>query len=463
LVKKIFFIFTLSFLILISVLFLNSCCCFLGDALRNIDQSTGTTEVNIEPIELNADFEMSQNGQSWYYFEKETPVVFKSLNSSSYNPEKTKYKWSIDGKTDLEGSEVSYKFNDPGVHAITLTVSQNFSFASSTKNLYISYTTEGQFLIIKPHETNVGVKYVIENKGPGSITKIQCRIETPYNFSPVQTVLSCTPDNKNIKEIKDDAGNLIYRFKLNNLKAGLSTEVGVNSSVLINEFIIKKSSSIPGNYDADDNELEKYTKSEKYIDCDSNKIIDAANTITAGESDPYVKAELLYNFVRKQLSYDYDRMKQRNFKIADASEIINWDKGVCTDYSLLYAALCRAAGIPCKFVVGLSLKSVITEYNGSSDMSHAWNEIKLPGYGWVPVDITSEAPFLKANVNLNLKTFEGTGSLYPSIKIDNYPANALGFFYYYNDAKNKSEITTNCIYTVTGINPEDISIPLNYN
>jgi len=461
-IKKIFFIFILSILILTLIFFLNSCCCFIGDALRNIGQSTESTDINIEPVELNADFEISQNGQPWYYFEKNTNVTFKSLNSSGYNPEKTKFKWNIDGKIDLEGSEVSYVFSDLGIHTVNLSVSQGFSFASSAKNLYIC-DADSQFLIIKPHQANVGIRYIIENKGPGSITKIQCRIETPYNFSPVQTVSSCTPDNKNTKEIKDDIGNLIYRFKLKDLGSGLSVGVSVNSDVLINEFIIKKSSLIPENYDTGDSEIEKYTKSEKYIDCDSNKIIDAANTITAGESNPYVKAELLYNFVTRQLSYDYERMKQKDFEIANASDIINWDKGVCTDYSLLYAALCRAAGIPCKFVVGLSLKSAVAENNDSSNMSHAWNEIKLPGYGWVPVDATSEAPFLGANVNLNLKTYESTGSLYPSIEIDNYPTNVLGFFYYYNDANNKPEVTTDYIYTVTGIKPEDISVPLNYN
>ena len=303
-VKKVIFILLTLIMVLILILFLNSCC-FLGDVLNKLEQQSESTELNIEYVDLNADFEISQNGSGWYYFEKNTPVTFKCLNSSSYNPEKTKYKWKIDGKIELEGPEVSYIFDSSGSHTANLTVTQNFSFANTSKNFYIC-NSSGQFLIIKEHGANVGIKYIIESKGPGKITKIQCRIETPHNFSPFQTVLNCTPDNKNIKEIKDDKGNLIYKFKLQNLEAGLSKEASVNSDILINEYIIKKSELIPRTYDVDDNDVAKFTKSEKYIDCDSNKIIDASNTVTAGESDPFKKAELLYNFVTKKMEYDYD-------------------------------------------------------------------------------------------------------------------------------------------------------------
>ncbi|MHB1376695.1 MAG: transglutaminase-like domain-containing protein, partial [Candidatus Humimicrobiaceae bacterium] len=308
-----------------------------------------------------------------------------------------------------------------------------------------------KFLIIRTHEANVQIKYKIENKGPGSINNIQCRIETPYDFFPFQTIIKLSADNENNKEIADKNGNTIYRFNLDNLKEGLISESNLDCVVNISEFIIKPQDLIPQKYDYNDSEIKKFTKSEKFIDSDSNKIINAANTITAGEEDPFKKAELLYNFVIKQLDYDYERMEEKSFKISNASDILNWDKGVCTDYSLLYASLCRAAGIPCKFIVGLSLHSISSEYNGVSSMTHAWNEIKLPGYGWVPVDATSEIPFAGANYNLNLKTFEGTGSLYQSTKIDGYPANALGYFYYYPDAGIIPEIVTENIFSVTGI------------
>jgi hypothetical protein len=449
LIKKPIIAFSIFFTILFLILTLVSCC-FLGNALSSLDSQSDTTEISLEEIALSADFDMSQNGAASIYLEKNIPVTFKCKDYESNYTQKTKFIWKIDGEIDLEGPVVDYTFSNPGEHSATLMVSQGISHASISKNFRICETIN-RFLIINMHEANVQIKYKIENKGPGSINNIQCRIETPYDFSPFQTVLDLSADNKNNKEIKDKNGNTIYRVKLDDLGEGLISEASVDCVVNINEFIIKAPDLLSQKYDFNDSEIKKYTKSEKYIDSDSNKIIDAANTITAGEQDPFKKAELLYNFVLKQLDYDYERMKDKSFKISDASDILNWDRGVCTDYSLLYAALCRAAGIPCKFIVGLSLRSISSEYNGISSMSHAWNEIKLPGYGWVPVDATSEIPFTSANVNLNLKTFEGTGSLYLSTKIDDFPANALGFFYYYPGANSKPEIVTENIFSVTGI------------
>jgi transglutaminase-like putative cysteine protease len=55
--------------------------------------------------------------------------------------------------------------------------------------------------------------------------------------------------------------------------------------------------------------------------------------------------------------------------------------GECGDYSALFVALCRAAGIPARPVVGRWATSEAIDW-------HVWAEFHLPGYGWVPVDPT---------------------------------------------------------------------------
>jgi hypothetical protein len=105
------------------------------------------------------------------------------------------------------------------------------------------------------------------------------------------------------------------------------------------------------------------------------------------------------------MDYDWERYADPERKDLKASELLDIKKGVCEDYSVLYAALCRAAGIPVKYVAGLPVMSLARDANQELESGHAWNEINIKGYGWIPVDATSEIPFLSTNSLLNLKTY----------------------------------------------------------
>jgi transglutaminase-like putative cysteine protease len=58
----------------------------------------------------------------------------------------------------------------------------------------------------------------------------------------------------------------------------------------------------------------------------------------------------------------------------------------CTEFSSLLIALCRAAGIPARYLEGLNYRGLNSQVEAR--MEHAWTEIFLPGIGWVPVDPT---------------------------------------------------------------------------
>ncbi len=56
--------------------------------------------------------------------------------------------------------------------------------------------------------------------------------------------------------------------------------------------------------------------------------------------------------------------------------------GDCGTQSMLFAAFCRSLGIPARAIGGYQM--VIAETPGT----HFWAEYYLPGYGWVPNDVT---------------------------------------------------------------------------
>jgi len=286
---------------------------------------------------------------------------------------------------------------------------------------------------------------------------VQCRVEAPITQTPFQVVEKSSKNSENVEELIDDRGNLIYKFSLKDVAVGESSSSKLDCDVTIYEFSCKDYSDITEtNYDPDDKDLELYTKSEQFIDSNSSAVIETTNSIVGDETNPYRIAEKLYNFVIGKLEYDYGRESNTNSKILNASEILKRDSGTCMDYSILYTALLRAAGIPSKYIQGVPIYT----YKDGKDYytDHAWVEIKLPGYSWIPIDTTGEERFLSHNYFLNLKTHEGTGKLYLSIAIDGYPWYPTGYFFYPTSSSVEPEVNYSYFYRVSGIEYENIGV-----
>ncbi len=95
------------------------------------------------------------------------------------------------------------------------------------------------------------------------------------------------------------------------------------------------------------------------------------------EKNLYWKARKLYQYLIENMEY----------KLAGgwntAPTVLKRKNGSCSEYSFCFIALCRAAGVPARYVGSLVVRGDDASYD---DVFHRWNEIYLPGYGWVPVD-----------------------------------------------------------------------------
>lgn len=118
---------------------------------------------------------------------------------------------------------------------------------------------------------------------------------------------------------------------------------------------------------------EGFLKPSVSIPCDAALIKNRAREI-ASTSDDAVKA------ARKILYWVFGSLKKEAVaSLPNALAVLKSMKGDCNEHSVLYAALCRAIGIPAKVAVGLV-------YLNGSFYYHAWNEVYLGK--WVPVDPT---------------------------------------------------------------------------
>jgi transglutaminase-like putative cysteine protease len=139
------------------------------------------------------------------------------------------------------------------------------------------------------------------------------------------------------------------------------------------------------NYSGSNNVDSRYLQPEPGVESDDAAIVDFAIRLTARESYPVEKAIKLFYYVNSKLRYQAAAETDHS-----ALRTLRRGYGVCEDYSLLYTALCRAAGIPARFVNGFRFDPAKLR-KGENDLEqfgHAWVEVNLPGAGWVPVEPT---------------------------------------------------------------------------
>ncbi|MFH0737948.1 MAG: transglutaminase domain-containing protein [Candidatus Micrarchaeota archaeon] len=106
-------------------------------------------------------------------------------------------------------------------------------------------------------------------------------------------------------------------------------------------------------------------------------ISDQAREIAHGDSSLRTIRDLT-EWVHGNMSYDADYFG----RLVPAATIFRDRKGVCVEYTHLFMAMARSLGFDARYVAGYV-------YAGAWQ-PHAWAEVYIPGYGWLPVDPTLE-------------------------------------------------------------------------
>ncbi len=98
-------------------------------------------------------------------------------------------------------------------------------------------------------------------------------------------------------------------------------------------------------------------------------------------SSPLEKAHTLMGAIRDRLRFDADATTSTT----SAGEAFAAGHGVCQDFTHIFVAAARHAGMPARYVSGYLHK--VEEPHQSA--GHAWAEIFVPDLGWVSFDATN--------------------------------------------------------------------------
>jgi len=123
------------------------------------------------------------------------------------------------------------------------------------------------------------------------------------------------------------------------------------------------------------------------VDADHPALRALAGRVAGGTRGSYQAARLLQDEVHRRLEKAFGQSRDR------ASEVLAAGSGDCTEHSILFVALARAAGIPARTVHGL----VYARYGDGADALywHAWAEVRS-GTEWIAMDPTFGQPVADA-------------------------------------------------------------------
>jgi transglutaminase-like putative cysteine protease len=118
---------------------------------------------------------------------------------------------------------------------------------------------------------------------------------------------------------------------------------------------------------------QEFLKPSPYIQSDNPEIIGQARIIIGATRDGEEAAKKILDWVYNNLQ------KRPTASVPSAIDVLRTKEGDCNEHSILFAAFCRAVGLPCKICVGVLGM-------GDGFYYHAWNKIYLGR--WIPVDAT---------------------------------------------------------------------------
>lgn len=210
--------------------------------------------------------------------------------------------------------------------------------------------------------------YHLQNKNLRHL-KAEIALPPSTNYQDVQiTKMNPKPLNVYI----DNDGNWLAQYTLKSSQK-LDVKVLGQAKVYLKPKAVSMSKE----------QLGRYLKQDSYWEANENKIKELSKQLKSPKA--------IYDYVVKALNYDFSRVETKSPRLGALGALNSPDSAVCLEFTDLFIALARAAGIPARSVNGYAY----TENNRQrplsfiKDVLHAWPEYYDSNSStWVMVDPT---------------------------------------------------------------------------
>jgi len=229
-----------------------------------------------------------------------------------------------------------------------------------------------------PKDLRLVLHHETRNYGPGELLELDVYFALP-DARPNQTLLSEPRfDPPPTDRLADRWGQPVAHWRRTDLPLATPERVSMSIDVRLMEtrwFVFPE--RVGGLKDIPREVRQRYLADEDKYRLDDPVIRRAVDAALDGEDRPYWMLRRLYRYVRDHLEYELSG----GWNVAPA--VLERGTGSCSEYSFVFIALCRAAGLPARYVGAVTVRG---DDASLDEVFHRWCEVFLPGYGWIPVD-----------------------------------------------------------------------------
>lgn len=224
------------------------------------------------------------------------------------------------------------------------------------------------------------LEYHLDNN---SVLPALAKLSVPTT-NEYQEVIVNSLDPKPQSIVMDEDGNAVAYYELDRKESKTVKAMGIVKLYLKPNLKSKPLS---------DGQKKIYTSQAKNWDKDSPQIKEKLKEIFKDGIPPETqeKARLINKFVVDYLTYDEARLKNADFqRLGSLTALSNPSQALCTEFTDLFIALSRAAGIPARQLIGYAYTSNqdIRPTSLEGTIFHTWPEYYDDAQGWIMIDPT---------------------------------------------------------------------------
>ncbi len=329
------------------------------DEISKISTSDGTTILSLKAPDREATGIASDGDYFW---------VSDRMTDEIYRMHKTT-------------GDIVIAFSAPGPYS--------WGLAYDGKNLYnIDYQTDtvyvltvhdpSRFVLKDERRATVEYTYRIRNYGPGKIGEFDAYIAIPEtrDSQVIEGEIAFLP--KPLDVLMDKWGQKVAHYRYTDVPASSIIEARMTVKAKVYQIQYSVFPEKVGTLNDIPKEIrERYlVDDEKYM-IDDAIIKNAVAEAVGKERNPYWIARNIYNYCIEHLEYEMSG----GWNVAPA--VLKRGNGSCSEYTFVYISMCRAAGLPARYV-----GSIVVRGDDASldEVFHRWVEVYIPNYGWIPVD-----------------------------------------------------------------------------